>query len=267
MFRISEVVKHLLIINVLVFIADQIIHLDFFALHYPTSPKFQPFQVVTHFFMHGNLRHLIFNMFALVMFGRMLEDMWGPKKFLLFYLFCALGGAFLHTCAHFYEIQALQSAVSAYQANPTHGNYFNFFNSYEDLKGILTSYGQEQYREIALNLKENVPQAKEASIAFINSLANGYYEGIANIPMVGASGAIFGLLLAFGLLFPETEFFPIPLKAKYFVPLLMIYELAMGINPSGGDNVAHFAHLGGALFGILILFYWKKTQFDNNRWN
>jgi len=260
MFRLTDVVKHLLILNVLVFIADQVIGLDFFALYYPTSPNFQPFQVVTHFFMHSStsLHHLIFNMFALFMFGRFLEELWGPKRFLIFYIFCALGGAFLHTAAHYYEIYSLQQAVMTFQSAPSHGAYFDFFNNNEVLRSF-TEYGQERYEEIAQGLKNNVPNAAQMSSGFIQNLADSYINTLSNIPMVGASGAIFGLLLGFGLMFPEMEFFPIPLKAKFFVPLLMIYELGMGINAVSGDNVAHFAHIGGALFGMILLLFWRKT--------
>ena len=261
MFRLTDVVKHLLILNVLVFIADQVIGLDFFALYYPTSPNFQPFQVVTHFFMHSStdLHHLIFNMFALFMFGRFLEELWGPKRFLIFYIVCALGGAFLHTAAHYYEIYSLQQAVMTFQSAPSHGAYFNFFNNYDELRSMFNQYGENQYREIAQNLKNNAPDAVQMSRAFIQNLATSRIEMLSNVPMLGASGAIFGLLLGFGLMFPEMEFFPIPLKAKFFVPLLMIYELGMGINAVSGDNVAHFAHIGGALFGMILLLFWRKT--------
>ena len=259
MFRLTDVVKHLLIINVLVFIADQIVGLDFLALYYPTSPNFQPFQVVSHFFMHGDLTHLLFNMFSLFMFGRFLEEMWGPKKFLLFYIFCALGGAFLHTAANFYEIYSLEQAVMTFQAAPSHSAYFDFFNNHEEIKQIMTSYGTDQYKEIAEGLKNNLGEAPQMSSAFIQNLAQGYNQGIASIPMVGASGAIFGLLLGFGLMFPEMEFFPIPFKAKIFVPILMIVELGLGMNATAGDNIAHFAHIGGALFGMILLLLWRKT--------
>jgi membrane associated rhomboid family serine protease len=263
MLRITEVVKHLLIINVLIFLADQIVGLDHFALFYPTSPNFQPYQIVTHFFMHGNLMHLFFNMFALVMFGSALEQLWGPKRFLFFYIFCALGGAVLHTLANYYQINALENAVSLYQAAPSHEAYFNFFNEHENLKKIFTDFGREQYRETALALKDGVDGAAQASALFIQQIADVYGQGIASVPVVGASGAIFGLLLGFGMLFPNMElmllFFPVPIKAKYFIPIMMGIELFLGVNQFSWDNIAHFAHLGGALFGFLLIWFWQKT--------
>ena len=263
MLRITEVVKHLLIINVLVFFADQIMGLNSFALYYPTSPNFQPYQIVTHFFMHGGLAHLFFNMFALVMFGSALEQLWGPKRFLFFYIFCAIGGAVLHTFATYYEMNALENAVIAYQAAPSHEAYFSFFNNYEELKNVLNAYGNKQFTEVALGLKDGLPNASQASIDFIQQVADGYNKAKASIPVVGASGAIFGLLLGFGMLFPNVElmliFFPVPIKAKYFIPIMMAIELFLGVNQFSWDNIAHFAHLGGALFGFLLIWYWQKT--------
>ena len=263
MLRITEVVKHLLIINVLVFLADQIIGLENFALYYPTSPNFRPYQIVTHFFMHGGLAHLFFNMFALVMFGSALESLWGPKRFLFFYIFCAIGGAALHTAATFYEMNALENAVAVYQAAPSHEAYFTFFNEYEDLKRVLNAYGNKQFAEIALGLKDGLSGAGQASVDFVQQVSVGFNNAKAAIPVVGASGAIFGLLLGFGMLFPNVElmliFFPVPVKAKYFIPILMAIELFLGVNQFSWDNIAHFAHLGGAFFGFLLIWYWRKT--------
>lgn len=263
MLRITDVVKHLLIINVLVFIADQVIGLDSFALYYPTSPQFQPYQIVTHFFMHGNLMHLFFNMFALVMFGSALEQLWGAQRFLFFYLFCALGAAALHTLFNYYQITSLDSAVAAYQAAPSHAAYFSFFDKYEHLKNILNPYGNKQFADIAVALKDGVAAASQQSSIFIRQVADAYNNAKIATPVVGASGAVFGLLLGFGMLFPNVElmliFLPIPIKAKYFIPILMAIELFLGVNQFSWDNIAHFAHLGGALFGFLLIWYWQKT--------
>ena len=262
MLRLTPVVKYLLIINVLLFIASQTIDLDALALYYPWSGSFRPFQIVTHFFMHGGIAHLFFNMFALVMFGSILESLWGPKRFLFFYIFCALGAAALHVLVNFYEVNAFNKAVAAYQANPSHQAYFDFFDKYENTKRLLNTHGEAQFKQIAIDLKNKTPDSKEASTRFIGDIAEAYFPYITP-RIVGASGAIFGLLLAFGMLFPNMElmliFLPIPIKAKYFIPILMAIELFLGVNQFSWDNIAHFAHLGGALFGLILILYWRKT--------
>lgn len=196
MFRITGVVRNLLIINVIVFVLTDIIMKDsgltsLLALHYPTSPYFKPFQLVSHFFTHGGLMHILFNMFGLVIFGGPLESIWGPKKFLTYYLVSAAGAAIIHLA--------------------------------------MASFGV-----------------------------------IAPSPVVGASGALYGLLIAFAMKFPNTElmliFLPVPIKAKYFVPGLIAIDLFAGIGNFSGDPIAHFAHLGGALFGFLLLLYWKEVN-------
>ena len=193
MFKMTDVVKSLLIINVIIFVLTEFINPELrnlFALHYPASPYFKPFQLVSHFFTHGGLTHILFNMFALVMFGSTLESLWGPKKFLTYYLISAGGSALLH-------------------------------------------------------------------LAMI-------YLGVSEpYPAVGASGAIYGLLIAFAVKFPNAElmliFLPIPIKAKYFVPVLILIDLFVGF--SGFNSpIAHFAHLGGALAGFLVLLSWKELN-------
>lgn len=189
--RISEVVKHLLIINVLVYFGSMFLlssPVATLAMHWPESPYFKPFQLVSHMFMHASPMHLFFNMFGLYMFGSSLEYFWGPKRFLSYYLICGFGALGIHLL------------------------YMYFMQSY--------------------------------------------------IPVVGASGAIYGLLLGFGLQFPNMRIMllipPIPMKAKYFVLIFAAIELYLGFS-GRQTNVAHFAHLGGALTGILIILYWKAS--------
>ena len=257
MFRLTDVVKNLLIINVLLFLAGYAFNTDMLALYYPGSDKFQPFQLVTHFFMHGSPMHLLFNMWALVMFGAVLETVWGPRKFLFYYLFCAFGAALLHMGVDYINISPLQSSMIDFIANPNYADFQDFFDKV-DMR-ILTIDGRENVQKMGALLSEGnmspVPYAKD--------LMEQYIDLKKNIPVVGASGAIFGLLLAFGMLFPENElmliFLPVPIKAKYFIPLLILVELYLGMNHFSWDNIAHFAHLGGALFGFLLILYWRKT--------
>lgn len=212
----KSVTFNLIAINCLVYLATVLVGdrmYELFSLFYPASPFFKPMQLVTHMFMHGSLMHLFTNMFALFMFGTVLERVWGPQRFLFFYFVTGLGAMLLHT------------AVQAFIIH-------NFSGSFAP----------------AL---EAINQFPDAAAIYIT-------------PTVGASGAIFGILIAFGTLFPNTELFllflPIPIKAKYFVAMYVAWELYMGLSMSQGDNVAHFAHLGGALFGFLLVKYWNRNH-------
>jgi len=236
--ELPEIIKNLLIINGLLFLAT--ISLESYGidltqllgLHQFQSEDFMPHQLITHFFMHGNFTHLFFNMFALWMFGKILENVWGAKRFLTYYLITALGAAALHLGVSQYEIMSLQS-----QINPS------------DLNILL----------------ENGKQVLEGNQNYTHPLM-GKLNLLINTPTVGASGAVFGILLAFGMLFPNTLlyiYFAIPIKAKYFVMIYGALELYSGLSNNPADNVAHFAHLGGMLFGYILLKYWQKnnTQF------
>lgn len=273
--NMTAVVKNLLILNILMFIAQFIISgtigeqqgNDLLALHYPTSSKFLPLQIVTHFFMHGGWMHIFFNMFALITFGSVLETLWGAGRFLYFYFFCAFGAAILHLGYSYLEISQLQHAFDAFQANPGMNTYWAFFNEVP-----LKQFGPEYEKAVqelgnALTLK---PDAEMIGVA--NTAMQNYLTEKIDIPVVGASGAIYGLLLAFGMSFPNAElmliFFPVPVKAKYFIPVLMFIELFLGVNQFSWDNIAHFAHLGGALSGLLLILYWRKfgSRFDKTRY-
>lgn len=269
MFRLTEVVKQLLIINVLFFIADAlhnegvftIVDMNLFALFFPESDYFRPYQIVTHFFMHGNLAHLFFNMFALVMFGSALEQLWGPKRFLVFYLVCALGAALIHTLVNYYEYGALEHAVEAFTATPSYDGFVALLEENRIIRNSLNATGQSYLNELGASLQNGTTSAMAEVSKVMTEIAQAIPNGFP--PVVGASGAIYGLLLGFGMLFPNVElmllFLPIPIKAKYFIPILMVIELFLGINQFSWDNIAHFAHLGGALFGFLLILYWKKT--------
>jgi len=236
--QLPEVIKNLLIINGLLFFATISLKnygIDLtqaLALHQFQSPNFMPHQLVTHFFMHADFTHLLFNMFALWMFGKILENAWGGKRFLVYYMITALGAAALHLTISQYEIINLQS-----QLHPS------------DLNILL----------------ENGKSVLERSQNYSNQIM-GKLNLLINTPTVGASGAVFGILLAFGMLFPNTLlyiYFAVPIKAKYFVMIYGGLELYLGLSNNPADNVAHFAHLGGMLFGFLLLKYWQgnNTQF------
>ena len=233
--HLPEVVKNLLIINGLFFLAT--ITLDsmgfdmylFFGLHQFQSPDFMPHQLITHLFMHGNFTHLFFNMFALWMFGKVLENVWGGKKFLIYYMITGLGAAAIHLGVSQYEIMSLQAQISS-----------------NDLNTILNEGG---------NILSGGKNYTNPIMGKLNLLIH--------TPTVGASGAVFGVLLAFGMLFPNALLYiylAIPIKAKYFVILYGLLELYAGISNNPADNVAHFAHLGGMIFGFLLIKYWRKNS-------
>ncbi|MEL7118859.1 MAG: rhomboid family intramembrane serine protease [Bacteroidota bacterium] len=263
--RFTEVVKHLLFINIIVFIADQIFGANILALYYPQSERFLPLQLVTHFFMHANFMHIFFNMFALVMFGSALETLWGPKKFLFYYFVCAFGAAIIHMGYTYYEINGLQTAIEVFKQNPSYDTYWSFF------KQVPLNSLNPEYQSVVEEFANLSAEPTQIVVRDAVSLMDQYVDFKMDIPIVGASGAIFGLLLAFGWYFPNVElmliFLPIPIKAKYFIPLLMLGELYFGVNNFSWDNIAHFAHLGGALTGILLILYWRKfgSRFDNFR--
>ncbi len=260
MLSLTPTVKNLLIINIVVFIIDAyVINLtNSFALRSFLSPAFAPYQYVTYMFLHGGFSHLFGNMFGLFMFGPMLERMWGPKKFLIFYFVTGIGAGLLFSGIGYFENIQIKEAVDLYTQYPSPEGYVDFLSKH--------AQGYYQNQLSFLNQFEEFPNNSsyiKESIDFVNY----YYNALINTPMVGASGAIFGILMAFGMLFPNTElfllFFPFPIKAKYFVTFYGLYELYAGIQNSQSDNVAHFAHVGGMIFAYILLRYWntKRTNF------
>ena len=262
---LPTVVKNLLIINGLCYLANVVLESRFnislnelCGLYYPESHYFKPFQLVTHVFMHGSFMHLFFNMFSLWMFGSVLENYWGPKRFFIYYFVTALGAAFLHTGVNAYEVNKIKTEVAAYQSNPSYDAFISFQN--KDI-GLSENEGFQQFIQEWHMQKDN-PMFIKNSL----EIADAIVQRKMNVPTIGASGAVFGLLLAFGMLFPNTElimlFFPIPVKAKYFVMIYGAMELFQGISNNPSDNVAHFAHLGGMLFGFILIKYWNKKRKD-----
>ncbi len=263
---LPPVIKNLIIINGIVLLAqttgemwgyDKWI-INTFALHNVQSSLFMPHQLITHLFMHGNFFHFFFNMFALWMFGSMLENMWRSKRFLIFYILCGLGAALMHLATLSIEYHFLQNEVISFLNRPSPGEFNAFLKSNPS---ILRVFKDPQFIRQLLVDWDNQPQ----NIEYIEGAKNFvtvFADVSLNTPTVGASGAVFGCLAAFGYLFPNTLiylYFFFPIKAKWFVILYAAAELWMGVNNSGG-NVAHFAHLGGALIGFLLVVYWNKKN-------
>jgi membrane associated rhomboid family serine protease len=239
---LPTVIKNLLIINGLVFLAQNVFgdrlgfsFNDVFALHTFQSPLFKPWQFITHMFMHGSLTHIFGNMLALWMFGAVLENLWGPKRFLIFYIVCGLGAALCHMIVLFIESQ----------------------NMIHDYNLLLSSGGNSMSQAIHF-----VQEYGNGAVASPQQI----FDYRLNEATLGASGAVFGCLAAFGYLFPNTYiylYFLFPIKAKWFVIMYAAFELLTAIQNSAGDNVAHVAHLGGALVGFILVYFWNK----NNRRN
>ena len=234
------VVKNLLIINGLFFLAKFVLiqqgidDRTLLGLHYPSSQFFAPYQIATHFFMHGDFMHILFNMFALVVFGSTLERKWGPKRFLVFYFITAIGSAFLYSSIQAVEIYQLTGEIFP-QIDISNITYFT------DGSGRpMVSY----------NFSPNGTNYGEVC---------GYYLG----NTVGASGAVYGLIAAFGLLFPNTEFllyFAFRVKAKWIAIAAAIFALYSGIQNNPDDSIAHFAHLGGMLFAFILIKIWQRGK-------
>lgn len=225
---LPTIVKNLLIINGLIFLAQSTIagptssfsFEDYFALHAWQSDLYKPWQLVTHMFLHGDLGHIFGNMLALWMFGSILENLWGPKRFLLFYMLCGIGAAVIHLAILSYELHPLVS----------------------------------QYRELVTS---NFPHNQDYE-NFIN-----FYNRKINVATLGASGAIFGVLIAFVYLFPNTYiyiYFLFPIKAKYLGILYFSYELFFAVKNSAGDSVARWAHVGGAIVGFVLVYIWNRKN-------
>jgi membrane associated rhomboid family serine protease len=247
--QIPQVTKNLIIINAIMFIATYLFETRgisltrMLGLYYPGSEFFRPFQFVTHIFMHGGLYHIFFNMFALYMFGRVLESVWGPKRFLIFYLVTGLGAAALHTFVNYIEIAPMDKAITAFSNTPTPELFSTFINKYQNTIQHM-GFSRPSIMEFAARWHD-LPGSASYEAEAINFLEK-LKQTRMNIPTVGASGAVFGVLLGFGMLFPNTQllllFPPIPIKAKYFVIGYGVLELVLGLSNSG-SNIAHFAHL------------------------
>jgi membrane associated rhomboid family serine protease len=215
---------------------------DLFAMHYPNNSDFIFWQPVTHMFMHGDITHILFNMFGLWMFGTPLEQMWGKQKFVFFYLSAGFGAVLIQTIVYHYDVMSVTQILI--DNGLTNSDVDAFYKTGRLNTSIIQSVGEDRL-----------------------------YSGIQSFKavMVGASGALYGILVAFAMLFPNVQlmllFPPIPIKAKFFVPLLILFDLFFGFTSYSVGPIAHFAHIGGAVTGFLMMWYWKKNQFNNRRWN
>ena len=230
--KLTDGIKHLIIINVILFVAPKLLQLDFtnmLALHFPENEHFGFWQYITHMFMHASFSHILFNMYGLWAFGTPLEQMWGRKKFLFFYFSAGLGAGIIYTLVNYYQFnEALETLVNS---------------------------GISQNELLELMNPTKMYQNKD--LQTMNQLYN--------TPAVGASGAVYGVLAAFGLYFKDAKlaliFLPIPIAAKYFIPVMIFGDLFFGMTKYSVGNIAHFAHIGGALIGFIIAYSWKKNQF------
>lgn len=258
------VVKNLLIINGIFFLASNVLPsslgIDLYehlSLYYFTSEKFRVWQLITHLFMHGDIMHIFGNMLALWMFGSVLENYWGSKKFLNYYLLTGLGAALIHLLVRGIELNEASQQLQVYLNSPTVAHFREYIGNH-----VPEAY-QESFNRI-LAVWQNNPASLELKNNSI-SIANELYTNNVDSPTIGASGAVFGLLLAFGMLFPNVMiyvYFFLPIKAKYFVLLYGAFELYNGFVNNPGDNVAHFAHLGGMLIGFILIKIWKIKKPD-----
>ena len=246
---IPPVTKNLIIINFIVWFALLVFSHrvaidinDIGAIHYFGSPLFKPFQLITYMFIHANFAHLFFNMFALFMFGITLEMVLGSKKFLFYFISCGIGAALIQEAVYAIYIHSVMAKAVALLGTPE-----------SSILEIIKNQGADAIAQ-GMNFTDPI-------LGRLNSLYN--------VGTIGASGAVYGILLAFGMIFPDRPiymmFIPIPIKAKYFVIGYGVIELLQGLAANAGDNVAHFAHLGGMIIGVFIILYWKKNDTLFNR--
>lgn len=236
---ITPVIKQILIACIVLYLGTLLLQNhpsinlnNVLAMHFPNSPLFQPWQIITHMFMHGGLAHLAFNMFALVSMGVIIEKIMGGKRFLELFIYSGLGAIILHL------------AIQAWQVYQISGLWFPSLND--------------------LGLKVEGEQVFSNGSVIRSSEALDEFGGIYFQTLLGASGAIYGVVVAFAFIFPNTElmlmFIPYPIKAKYLVPGLIAVDLIFGISNFSGDSIAHFAHIGGAITGLCLVYYWRKKD-------
>lgn len=231
--KTTPVVTNIIIINVLMLLADHLFNLNFYlALYYPASSLFQPYQFVTYMFTHGGIWHLVFNMYALWMFGKVLERVWGSRRFFIFYFVCGIGAAAFYMLVNYFQYRGV------------------------DISAVEASIGYDTLEHMKEALRESMVFKHQTSEMMT-------WYNVAGVGCVGASGAVFGVLLGFGMLFPNTVlqllFPPIALKAKWFVIIYGALELVLAIRQPG-SGIAHTAHLGGILFGFILIKIWGKQR-------
>ena len=240
--KLTEGIKHLIILNAILFIGPQLTNIDLtniLALHFPKNENFGFWQYLSHMFMHGSFPHVLFNMYGLWAFGTPLEQMWGRNQFLFFYFSVGIGAGLIYSLVNYYQFNGFYQVLVQDGLNNA------------DISKILSTGIYANYSNVITLTKEELTQL----------------YGLYHTPAVGASGAVYGVLVAFGMYFKDAKlaliFFPIPIAAKFFIPLILLGDLFFGVTKYSIGNVAHFAHIGGAVIGFLLAYYWKN-QF--NRW-
>ena len=242
--QITPVTRNIIILNVIFFVATFLLryaNIDLSPLlagYFPLSPNFNSWQIITHMFMHGGLMHIVFNMFTLYSFGPVLEQVLGQKKFIILYFAAGLGGFALYNIWNYVEVTQLTSFLNSQS-----------YDIHEIYKYANINYSGD------MPISSNSEEVRDAAQSLFNILRT---------PMVGASGAIFGIIAAFSTLFPDAKlmflFIPFPIKAKYLTPIIIVVSIFLGFRQFSGDNIAHFAHLGGALIGYLFVLNFKKNR-------
>lgn len=258
--RLTPTVKNLLIITVVAYVLPMVLGLkninQWLGLWNVASPYFKPYQLLTYMFAHGSFMHLLFNMLGLIFLGPMLEQFWGPKRFLTFYLITGIGAGLFYEGVKYAQTIPMKHAVEEYTADPNPDDFAVFVSKY------APAYYNQVYDFIEY-YNDNPEKGRVQSVDYVDQI----YSRIINVPMVGASGAIYGILMAFGLLFPNTKlmllFPPIPIKAKYFVLILGGFAIYSEFQGSPTDNVAHLAHLGGMIFAFIMIKFWQKKDRKN----
>jgi len=273
--KITDTVKHLIIINAIMFLGTMTVgngqsFYQWFSLYFPKNNLFEPWQIISHMFMHGGIAHLLFNMFALWMFGTAVEQVLGWKKFLFIYLSAGFGAVIFQLGYYYFDFYKAYQGISDLGMNTELLNKIININALEGnfFKGQLLA---EKMEPLFYEYGFDTTKINSHATAF-TSLFN--MNVVTASRMVGASGCIMGLLAAFGMMNPEAKlmmiFLPIPIKAKYFIPGIIILDVVSAITGQSffsPSNTAYMAHVGGALTGFIIMWYWKKTQFNKNRWN
>ncbi len=258
--RLTPMVKNLLIITVAAYFIPSLLGMNninlFLGLWHLESPNFMPYQLFTYMFAHGGFMHILFNMMGLMFLGPLLEQFWGPKKFLTFYLITGIGAGLFYEGVKYSQTIPMKNKMEEYAQNPNPDDFAVFVSKYSP------QYYDQVYDFIQyFNENQNDESAKKQSVSYLDDI----YGLKINVPMVGASGAIYGILMAFGMLFPNTQlmllFPPIPIKAKYLVVILggMAIYSEFG-HRSGGDNVVHLAHLGGMVFAFIMIKLWSRQR-------
>ncbi len=258
--RLTPMVKNLLLINIGIFFIDYLMGLginDLFSFYGFNSPKFQPYQLFTYMFLHGGFGHIFGNMIMLFVFGPMLENFWGSSRFLKFYLICGIGAGVLYAMVNMYEFKQVENDARTYRQNPSPERYYDFLKDhFPDFRYYRSlSMFAEQYDD-----NPDSPSLNRESISKVDDIVKIIRDG----GMLGASGAIFGILMAAGLLFPNTQIFllfpPIPIKIKYLVLVFGLMAIFGALHRTPGDNVAHYAHLGGMIIAVVLIKIWNKDR-------